>query len=474
VSLYEAVSVPVGGWGGDTVYETVYEEVSTEETHTEVGVMCQTPGGSRQPVEHRIRGLTAYTEYLVRVRSRSYDEQNGPLSDVEESPELVVRAGVTPKGSGREQRDRSGLQTSLDRKKTMYHPDQTRHYQMGLFDRHPGQDTEFTGESWNQMDKRGSIAFDPDGDGNLDLFFVIAKTCFPGAGGETCIDYENVLFQNNGSGWFYTYGYFETSGPQPLPDTKRDSRAAVAGDFDGDGFVDLFVVNFDEENELLLNDGTGNFSLSEEAGDVVTTTERSVDVVAGDFDGDGFVDLFVVNYGAVNELFWNDGAGSFTLDDNPDSPLTNEVTYSWTVIAADFNGDGYLDIFEVCSTSFSSSMPNHDTTNRLYVSDGSGGFTLSSDPEAMGPDDVETRGAVARDFNNDGIIDLYYVNKFQSDTNKLLINDGSGSFTAVGGIDATGKLSSSTSVTSCDIDGDGDQGEVTCLGCAPEVRCSEN
>ena len=334
VSLYEAVSVPVGGWGGDTVYETVYEEVSTEETHTEVGVMCQTPGGSRQPVEHRITGLTAYTEYLVRVRSRSHDEQIGPLSDV--APEMVVRAGVTPKGSGREQRDRSGLQTSLDRKKTMYHPDQTRHYQMGLFDRHPGQDTEFTGESWNQMDKRGSIAFDPDGDGNLDLFFVIAKTCFPGAGGETCIDYENVLFQNNGSGWFYTYGYFETSGPQPLPDTKRDSRAAVAGDFDGDGFVDLFVVNFDEENELLLNDGTGNFSLSEEAGDAVTTTERSVDVVAGDFDGDGFVDLFVVNYGAVNELFWNDGTGSFTLDDNPDSPLTNYESYSWRVVTGGF------------------------------------------------------------------------------------------------------------------------------------------
>ena len=268
-----------------SVYEAeTSAEVSTEETHTEVGVMCQTPGGSRQPVEHRIRGLTAYTEYLVRVRSRSYDEQNGPLSDVEESPELVVRAGVTPKGSGREQRDRSGLQTSLDRKKTMYHPDQTRHYQMGLFDRHPGQDTEFTGESWNQMDKRGSIAFDPDGDGNLDLFFVIAKTCFPGAGGETCIDYENVLFQNNGSGWFYTYGYFETSGPQPLPDTKRDSRAAVAGDFDGDGFVDLFVVN----------------------------------------------------YGAVNELFWNDGTGSFTLDDNPDSPLTNYESYSWRVVTGGF------------------------------------------------------------------------------------------------------------------------------------------
>ena len=320
-----------------SVYEAeTSAEVSTDETHTEVGVMCQTPGGSRQPVEHRITGLTAYTEYLVRVRSRSYDEQNGPLSDVDKSPELVVRAGVTPKGSGREQRDRSGLQTSLDRKKTTYHPDQTRHYQMGLFDRHPGQDTEFTGESWNQMDKRGSIAFDPDGDGNLDLFFVIAKTCFFAAGGETCIDYENVLFQNNGSGWFYTYGFFETSGPQPLPDTKRDSRAAVAGDFDGDGFVDLFVVNFDEENELLLNDGTGNFSLSEEAGDAVTTTERSVDVVAGDFDGDGFVDLFVVNYGAANELFWNDGTGSFTLDDNPDSPLTNYESYSWRVVTGGF------------------------------------------------------------------------------------------------------------------------------------------
>ena len=427
------------------VYDaTTSELVSTAETNTgQNGLKCQLDWHARSPAQHRITGLTAYRDYVVRVQSRVHGEQNGPLSDLIESPEIVLRAGVTPRGSGREQVERSGLQTSIRRTSVYYSSYPSSSVDgMGLFP------TEELRSQWGGMRHVGSIAFDPDGDGDLDLFIIAGDTCQYSTNGNTCSEYPNVFLENNGSGWFHVHGHFETDEPHPLPDTRYDSRAAVAGDFNGDGFLDLFVANYDDVNELLLNDGTTGkqFVPSTNAGDAVTTTEKSMGVVAGDFDLDGDLDLFVVNYDSKNELFWNDGAGSFTLDDNPDSPLTNAVTYSWTVIAADFNGDGYLDIFEVCSTSFSSSMPNHDTTNRLYMSDGSGGFILSSDPEAMGPDDVETRGAVARDFNNDGIIDLYYVNKFQSDTNKLLINDGSGSFTAVGGIDATAKLSSSTSV----------------------------
>jgi len=171
-----------------SVYEAeTSAEVSTEEIHTEVGVMCQTPGGSRQPVEHRITGLTAYTEYLVSIRSRSHDEQNGPLSDVDNSPEMVVRAGVTPKGSGREQRDRSGLQMSIQYHPCDYNPNPFFGYQMGLYP-----SAEFA-EAWQTMMMHGSVVLDADGDGALDVF-VLAGTVCSGNPIE-CTGYENVLLQ---------------------------------------------------------------------------------------------------------------------------------------------------------------------------------------------------------------------------------------------------------------------------------------
>ena len=327
------------------------------------------------------------------------------------------------------------------------------------------------------------------------------------------------MTQNNGSGWFYTHDNSGDEAGRPLPDTKRDSRAAVAGDFDGDGFVDLFVVNHEEENELLLNDGTGKFSLSEEAGDAVTTITRAMGVAAGDFDSDGDLDLLVVTYNDTNKLFWNDGAGLFTEDDDLDSPLTNQVTGSWTVTTgafrvwisllsrkmadghvsslqhththtADFNGDGHLDIFEACSrveldvewearvgTFIDPSLTPVDAKNSLYFGDGAGGFTLSTDPEAIGLSDTDTRGLVAADFNGDGTIDLYLANRLSDSHRKkhrLLINDGSGSFKSVEGSDATGVLSNALHATSCDIDGDGDLGELFPAQIVCHNTCSEN
>ena len=136
-------------------------------------------------MEHRITGLTAYTEYLVRVRSRSHDEQIGPLSDV--APEMVVRAGVTPKGSGREQRDRSGLQLSFQYHPCDYHPIPFFGYQMGLYP-----SAEFA-EAWQTMMMHDSVVLDADGDGALDVF-VLAGTVCSGNPIE-CTGYENVLLQ---------------------------------------------------------------------------------------------------------------------------------------------------------------------------------------------------------------------------------------------------------------------------------------
>ena len=128
-------------------------------------------------------------------------------------------------------------------------------------------------------------------------------------------------------------------------------------------------------------------------------------------------------------------------------------------LSADFNGDGYLDIYEACSTDHSSSNSNLDTFNRLYLSDGQGGFTLSSDPAAKGEQYVESKGVVAGDFNGDGAIDLFVANKWAHLDNALLLNDGSGSFTLTEGADAVGAPSYSRGATSCDLDGDGDLGK---------------
>ena len=186
------------------------------------------------------------------------------------------------------------------------------------------------------------------------------------------------------------------------------------GDYDGDGDPDLYVVN-GAANKLYRNDGSGSFTDVSAA--PVNDGSDARGAGWGDVDSDGDLDLYLANTsGATNQLFRNDGGGSFT--DITVSPL-DDVGYGTQVALADYDNDGDLDIYVV----------NQSTTavpNRLFKNDGSGTFTEVGGTAGV-DDSGDGRGGAWGDYDGDGDPDLYVANN--GGANKLYSNDGDGTFT---------------------------------------------
>ncbi len=271
-------------------------------------------------------------------------------------------------------------------------------------------------------DSRGVALGDLDGNGNLDAFVVNSSQ-------------PNRLYVNDGSGNF-------TASDIPASGTPRDSQGVSLRDLDGDGDLDAFVVNDGQTNRIYTNDGSGNFTAS----DIPASARDSAGVALGDLDGDGDLDAFVVNDGDLNRLYVNDGSGSaggFTVSDAPGSARN-----SAGVALGDLDGDGDLDAFVVNGTptptpTMSSPSPQ---PNRLYVNDGSGGFTVSDAPGSA----RNSAGVALGDLDGDGDLDAFVVNNGQ--LNRLYLNNGSGIFTVS---DAPGSARNSAGVALGDLDGDG-------------------
>jgi len=148
----------------------------------------------------------------------------------------------------------------------------------------------------------GSNWWDFDKDGFLDLY--VANT----TGSGTVTD---ALYRNNGDGTF-------TKVTNTISTTRGRSGGSAVGDYNNDGYDDLLVTHpFDGADDLYRNKGAGVCTRMKKAqvGPVVSDADYSTDAAWGDFDADGFIDLFTVNgqYSAANDcLYWNNGDGSFT------------------------------------------------------------------------------------------------------------------------------------------------------------------
>jgi hypothetical protein len=306
-----------------------------------------------------------------------------------------------------------------------------------------------------------AIAADVNADGKMDIVSV------------DVLDSALVIRTNDGAGVFTATQTNVLENPQGV----------VAGDLNNDGKIDLVSINYYTNSlSILTNDGTGHFVLAGTNGvgsgpiavaitdvngdgkpDLVTANSGSADltvltnngtagfalfatltvpgspfsVVAADINRDGTNDLISAVSGHGLSVLTNDGAGGFSLSFTISTPADHLLS------AADFNGDGTNDLVSVGS---------NNTLMKVFINDGSGGFTEAS---SLAINSQPASLAVA-DFNGDGKPDVAIADgnlgALSFNTITVFTNNGSGTFS----IETAPKVGSNpVSVAAADFNGDG-------------------
>jgi hypothetical protein len=167
---------------------------------------------------------------------------------------------------------------------------------------------------------------------------------------------NNFLYMNNGDGTFekITDGVVVNDG--------GSSYAATAVDYNGDHDIDLFVANHNENNFLYLGNGDGTFEKITE-GLVVTDGGKSVGCAFADYNSDGWLDLYVVNRDQKNFLYygtWNSIFGKIS-----DGNIVNEIANSSGCAWGDYDNDGYPDLY--VANSGQASCLYHNNQNGIFT-----------------------------------------------------------------------------------------------------------
>ncbi len=274
-----------------------------------------------------------------------------------------------------------------------------------------------------------------------------------------------------------------SSGKSPehyLPETTGAGCAFL--DYDNDGWMDIYFVNsgkcdfFDPQpplrNALYRNNRDGTFTdVTERAG--VAGGGYGQGVAVGDYDGDGFPDLYVTQYGR-NILYHNNGDGTFT--DVTENAGVAAPGWSSSAVWLDYDNDGKLDLF-VCQFVEFSKEKNKDcrvgedarrgyciphvyrpTASWLFHNNGDGTFTDMSKSCGIAGHLGKAWVVVATDINNDGLMDLFVAN--DTVANFLFVNRGNGKFEEIAepagvAYSAEGRPRSGMGVDSADFDQDG-------------------
>jgi hypothetical protein len=239
----------------------------------------------------------------------------------------------------------------------------------------------------------------------------------------------DVLYRNEGDGRFVDV----TTAARVVDEGRYNGFAALFTDFDDDGDPDLFVADDSTPNMLYRNEGDGTFrEIGRSAGVAYSSdgvAQAGMGADAGDFDGDGDLDIVVTNFADdYNTLYRNDGQGFFT-----DATLTTGDLYrasfpfvSWGVGFLDYDNDADLDLFvangHVYPQVDAAGIGSYRQPNQVFRNDGGQYLDVSRDLGAGLRIEAVSRGASFGDYDRDGDIDVAIVNIDSRPT--LLRNDG--------------------------------------------------
>lgn len=252
---------------------------------------------------------------------------------------------------------------------------------------------------------RGVAFGDADGDGDPDL--LVANT----------INYPEFLYRNDGENFVQI---META-----PSLAGGFTEGVNWvDFDNDGDLDIFAARTDSLNALYRNDGDWSF---EEASLGDLSTDRSASSMAcwADIDGDGWLDVFVVNRGGESDALYRNLAGR-SFERVPDTVAGRPGGDGRSCVLADLDGDGDPDLYVGNFVDTSTSPPTKQR-NFLYFNQGNFEFTEQK-RGAAAESQALTYGVSVTDADNDGNPDLFVTNIGRGDRNQLYLNDGDGNF----------------------------------------------
>jgi len=289
--------------------------------------------------------------------------------------------------------------------------------------------------------------------------------------------FEEIPPEKSGIRWVHSNG---RSPEKYLPETSGAGCAFL--DYDNDGWMDIYLVNSGKcdfftpnpplRNALYRNNRDGTFTdVTEKAG--VAAGGYGQGVAVGDYDGDGFPDMYVTQYGR-SILYHNNGDGTFS--DVTEKAGVAAPGWASSAVWFDYDNDGRLDLFVGRFVDFSKELNKpcgiHDDglhhycipkiyspmPSWLFHNNGDGTFTDVSKESGIASHLGKVWGVVATDINNDGLIDLWVSNDTVS--NFLFVNRGKGKFdeiatTAGVAYSDAGRARSGMGVDSADFNEDG-------------------
>lgn len=207
----------------------------------------------------------------------------------------------------------------------------------------------------------------------------------------------------------------------PLITNTDESKHILWIDYDNDGDKDIFLACYQAPNRLFENDGSLNFTDVTAALGLPVNDEPTFGANFGDIDQDGFLDLYITNYGSDNSayqnfMFKNNGGTSFT-DITDESGTSNGMKQSFCSTFFDYDSDGDLDLYLSNDRNF--------FRNALYENDGTGVFTDVSNPTHSGVG-IDAMNVGIGDCDNNGHLDIYITDTQYS---AHLMNSGNNFFT---------------------------------------------